>query len=109
MIEYDPKDIGKKVKEIHPNLQGILSLLTIPEHKQCCIGYIQGKILECMVSKDIITAVAITNCAIGITGITPQEFNLKFIEQVAEENNYGDFAIGFIGVCSALNYIDETN
>ncbi|HJD61427.1 MAG TPA: hypothetical protein LFW14_04695 [Rickettsia endosymbiont of Degeeriella rufa] len=61
MIEYDPKDIGLKVNERHPNIRKILELFIIPEQKEYCIGYIHGKILECMTNKDVVTAIAIAN------------------------------------------------
>ncbi|WP_395476463.1 hypothetical protein [Rickettsia endosymbiont of Pantilius tunicatus] len=102
MIEYDPKDIGLKVVEIYPDVQKVLSLFIIPEQKQYLINYVQSKILECMPKKDVITAIATVNCVLGTVEISPQEFNLSFIEPIAQQNDYTDFAVSFLGLCDAF-------
>ncbi|WP_341788199.1 MULTISPECIES: hypothetical protein [unclassified Rickettsia] len=109
MIEYDPREVGKKVNSIKPSVKKVLEFFTIPDQKQNIVHYIQGKILECMAKKDVITAVALIDCVLGITGIDGQELNLKFIEPVAIQHNYEDFAVSFLGSCKALNYIEENN
>ncbi|WP_342269862.1 hypothetical protein [Rickettsia endosymbiont of Orchestes rusci] len=104
MLDYDLESVGPKITKIKPSMESELEKFSDDKAK---IEYVQDRLFECIKSDDIITAIAIINCAIGITGISAKEFDLHCIEKKAYNDNHGDFALSFIGCCEALHYLDE--
>ncbi|MFY9590185.1 hypothetical protein [Rickettsia endosymbiont of Halotydeus destructor] len=104
MLDYDLELVGPKIAEIKPQMESELENFSNDKKK---IEYVKTKLFECISSDDIITALAIINCAIGVTGISAREFDLHCIEKKAYADFHGDFALSFIGCCEALHYFDE--
>ncbi|WP_341790670.1 hypothetical protein [Rickettsia endosymbiont of Polydrusus tereticollis] len=87
-------------------MQEVLNLFSIDNQQQHIINYVKNRLIECIPKDDIISAIAITNCAVGATGISAKNFDLHFIEKLAIQNDHNDFALSFIGCCNALHYFD---
>ncbi|WP_253307532.1 MULTISPECIES: hypothetical protein [unclassified Rickettsia] len=111
MLDYDIKLIGPKVEEIYPSMKAGLEKFSDNEGK---INYVRGRLFECIQNDDIITALAIVDCFIGITGNSGKDLSLQkndsdliSIEKMAYDTEHGDFAFSFIGQCKALHYFDE--
>jgi hypothetical protein len=111
MLDYDIKLVGPKITEIKHSMQTELEKFSDDEGK---INYVRGRLLECIPNDDIITALAIVDCFIGITGnsgkdlsLQKKDSNLISIEKMAYDMEHGDFAFSFIGQCKALHYFDE--
>lgn len=108
MLDYDIKLVGPKIEEIYPSMKAGLEKFSDDEGK---INYVRGRLFGCIPNDDIITALAIVDCFIGITGnsgkdlsLQKNDSNLISIEKMAYDMEHGDFALSFIGCCEALHF-----
>jgi len=101
------KNFGEKIEEVEKEIGSTVSSI---KDKNSLIGYIIGKLQDCMVQNDVVRALAILDYCIHNTDISSADLTFlttdDSIYQVSHEKGYNDFEIEFLGFCEALHYTE---